>query len=109
MRSDAVSARPDTFWYRLTKRTHRHRSALQGAAVAGHSVAAVAVSTNLHDRWMPNRHAPADSAIPARRAPASPATMINAKSVAVLPFLDMSAQKDQQYFADGLTEEMIDL
>jgi TolB-like protein/cytochrome c-type biogenesis protein CcmH/NrfG len=109
VRGDAVSARPDTFWYRLTKRTHRHRSALQGAAVAGLAVAAVAVITNLHDRWMPNRHAPADSAIPARRAPASPATMINAKSVAVLPFLDMSAQKDQQYFADGLTEEMIDL
>jgi TolB-like protein/Tfp pilus assembly protein PilF len=29
-------------------------------------------------------------------------------SVVVLPFLDLSAQKDQEYFADGLTEELID-
>jgi TolB-like protein/DNA-binding winged helix-turn-helix (wHTH) protein/Tfp pilus assembly protein PilF len=29
-------------------------------------------------------------------------------SIAVLPFLDMSEAKDQQYFADGLAEEIID-
>src|SRR5579872_7156605 len=29
-------------------------------------------------------------------------------SVAVLPFLDFSPQKDQEYFSDGLTEEIID-
>src|SRR5262249_20230637 len=29
-------------------------------------------------------------------------------SVAVLPFLDLSPQKDQEYFSDGLTEEIID-
>ena len=29
-------------------------------------------------------------------------------SVAVLPFLDLSDTKDQQYFADGLTEELIE-
>ena len=29
-------------------------------------------------------------------------------SVVVLPFLDMSPQKDQEYFSDGLTEEIID-
>lgn len=28
-------------------------------------------------------------------------------SIAVLPFLDMSAAKDQQYFCDGFTEELI--
>jgi TolB-like protein len=31
------------------------------------------------------------------------------KSVAVLPFVDMSEQKDQEYFSDGLSEELIDL
>ncbi len=31
------------------------------------------------------------------------------KSIAVLPFVDMSEKKDQDYFSDGLTEEMIDL
>jgi TolB-like protein len=30
------------------------------------------------------------------------------KSVAVLPFVDMSEKKDQEYFSDGLTEELID-
>lgn len=29
-------------------------------------------------------------------------------SVVVLPFLDLSPQKDQEYFSDGLTEEIID-
>jgi TolB-like protein len=31
------------------------------------------------------------------------------RSVAVLPFLDMSEKKDQEYFADGLAEELLDL
>ena len=31
------------------------------------------------------------------------------KSVAVLPFVDMSEKKDQAYFADGLSEELIDM
>ena len=30
-------------------------------------------------------------------------------SVAVLPFMDMSAKKDQEYFSDGMAEEIIDL
>src|SRR5262249_19619471 len=29
-------------------------------------------------------------------------------SIAVLPFLDLSPQKDQEYFSDGLSEEIID-
>ncbi len=31
------------------------------------------------------------------------------KSIAVLPFVDMSEKKDQEYFADGMSEEIIDL
>jgi TolB-like protein/Tfp pilus assembly protein PilF len=33
----------------------------------------------------------------------------NDKSIAVLPFADMSQSKDQEYFADGLAEELINL
>ncbi len=32
---------------------------------------------------------------------------IGDKSIAVLPFVDMSPQKDQDYFCDGMTEELI--
>jgi TolB-like protein/Tfp pilus assembly protein PilF len=31
------------------------------------------------------------------------------KSIAVLPFADMSEKKDQEYFADGMAEEILDL
>jgi len=31
------------------------------------------------------------------------------KSIAVLPFVDMSADKDQEYFADGIAEELLNL
>jgi adenylate cyclase len=31
------------------------------------------------------------------------------RSIAVLPFTDMSEKKDQEYFSDGLSEELIDL
>ena len=34
---------------------------------------------------------------------------ISEKSIAVLPFLDMSEKKDQGYFSDGLSEELITL
>jgi len=30
------------------------------------------------------------------------------KSIAVLPFIDMSPQKDQQYFGDGIAEQLLD-
>ncbi len=34
--------------------------------------------------------------------------VISDKSIAVLPFADMSEKKDQEYFSDGLAEELID-
>ena len=35
-------------------------------------------------------------------------TQPDVPSIAVLPFADMSPQKDQDYFCDGLAEELID-
>jgi len=35
------------------------------------------------------------------------ATPPEEKSIAVLPFIDMSPQRDQEYFCDGMTEELI--
>jgi TolB-like protein/tetratricopeptide (TPR) repeat protein len=46
----------------------------------------------------------ASAAAPAAAAPAAPSN-----SIAVLPFADLSEKKDQEYFSDGLSEELIDL
>ena len=44
------------------------------------------------------------------KAPRPTATAAIAdKSIAVLPFVDMSEKKDQEYFADGMAEEILDL
>src|SRR5216117_495506 len=45
-----------------------------------------------------------------RTKPASPPTTaapINNKSIAVLPFVNMSSDKEQDYFSDGLSEELL--
>ena len=42
-------------------------------------------------------------------AQAPAAAAISDKSIAVLPFVDMSEKKDQEYFADGMAEEILDL
>ncbi len=51
------------------------------------------------------KHPPSVPSPPAADATASASD----RSIAVLPFTDMSAGKNQEYFADGLSEELIDL
>jgi TolB-like protein/tetratricopeptide (TPR) repeat protein len=78
------------------------RTAIVVASVIGLAMAGFAI-----DRlWISSR----------RDAPTSPPTAgvsagptISEKSVAVLPFVDMSEKKDQEYFSDGLSEELIDM
>ena len=40
---------------------------------------------------------------------ASAEATVDDKSIAVLPFVDMSQEKDQEYFSDGLSEEILNL
>jgi TolB-like protein len=50
------------------------------------------------------KNSAAISAFSPQTGPAAPE-----KSVAVLPFVDMSEKKDQEYFSDGMSEELIDM
>src|SRR4029077_18948912 len=43
------------------------------------------------------------------RRPTTSLAAIPEKSIAVLPFVDMSAGKDQEYFSDGISEELLNL
>jgi TolB-like protein/Tfp pilus assembly protein PilF len=49
------------------------------------------------------------SGVQAQRHADAPAVEAGEKSVAVLPFADMSEKHDQEYFSDGLSEELIDV
>jgi serine/threonine protein kinase len=99
---EPVEARPDRLSYRFTKFVLRHRS---GAAVA--AAAIVLIGTVLGYSLTRPRGAErtVTSTLPGH-IPAAPAAQD--KSIAVLPFLDMSEKKDQEYFSDGLSEELID-
>jgi adenylate cyclase len=52
---------------------------------------------------------PAPPTIGAAPPAAATPVAIPEKSIAVLPFVDMSEKKDQEYFSDGLSEELLDL
>jgi len=73
-------------------------------------VLVLAVAYLLMDKFWLSKHV---TAVEHEVATSSPATTpaaptIPEKSVAVLPFVDMSEKKDQEYFSDGLSEELID-
>jgi TolB-like protein/DNA-binding winged helix-turn-helix (wHTH) protein len=74
------------------------------------SIALVAALDYVVDRFWLSRHIASERSlttpIPAA-VTAQPA--ISEKSIAVLPFVDMSEKKDQEYLADGMAEEIIDL
>jgi TolB-like protein/Flp pilus assembly protein TadD len=67
--------------------------------VAAAIVIVLAIAGTLAIHFWPRKH-------PEAQAPAVAA--ISDKSIAVLPFADMSEKKDQEYFADGMAEEVLD-
>jgi TolB-like protein len=80
------------------------QNAVVGTAIIA-TVAALGLTYLALDKfWISKRSVVVQSvAANAQQAAVSP------KSIAVLPFVDMSEKKDQDYFSDGLTEEMIQL
>ena len=70
------------------------------AGIAAAVVVAISVAVGLGFYiWKSNHGAAQTPAVAA----------ITDKSIAVLPFVDMSEKKDQEYFGDGMAEEIIDL
>ncbi len=99
LRSEAIRAQPPTMSYRVGKFARRRRAPLIVAAVVAAAFLAV-VAYEMHRV----------ATEPAREIAALPAARpLGEKSIAVLPFVDMSVNKDQEYFSDGLSDELIDL
>jgi TolB-like protein len=73
-----------------------------GLAVAAVLATALVIIKPWHLMGGPGRSAAAQGVAPQ-------ATATVEKSVAVLPFADMSEKHDQEYFSDGLSEELIDV
>jgi TolB-like protein/Tfp pilus assembly protein PilF len=86
---------------------------LNRALLAAVVVIGIALAYVLADRFWLSRHTlpstAANGAAPPTSAAMSATVPASDKSIVVLPFRDLSEQKDQEYFSDGLSEELIDL
>jgi serine/threonine-protein kinase len=103
LRGEPILARPARFSYRLKKFVLRNRTAVTATAAAAAVILAAGAYTLTREL---NSRAQVEA-----RAAAMMASLrrpVSEKSVAVLPFLDLSEQRNQEYFSDGLTEELID-
>jgi TolB-like protein/Flp pilus assembly protein TadD len=74
-----------------------------GAPPRGWVIAAIVVAVLLAGGYF------VDEAWHSKHETTASNAVISDKSIAVLPFVDMSERKDQEYFADGMAEEIIDL
>ena len=89
------------------------RNRIAFAAAVG--VVALAVVLALSTAVWHSKHAPLEAQLPAAAAtlaaptPTPAASAVSDKSIAVLPFTDMSEKQDQGYFSDGLSEDLINL
>ncbi len=71
-------------------------------------VAAASVLVALVGGWQAWRLTTSKPKSQTARTSATTAVAVPEKSIAVLPFVDMSEKHDQEYFSDGLSEELID-
>jgi eukaryotic-like serine/threonine-protein kinase len=113
-----IQALPARITDRLYKFALRNRSAVAIASVALATIIVTVGYTIRRETATRATIAASATSLPVSiRADAPPATIDASiaaaaapeRSVAVLPFVDMSEKKDQEYFADGLAEELLDL
>lgn len=92
-----IRARPARIAYRLGKFVLRNRTLLGVSAVALAAILAAVGYTRYRE------------SLAQVTVSAAATNVVSDKSIAVLPFVDMSEHKDQEYFSDGLSEELIDM
>ena len=79
-------------------KAHHASGSLKRVAIIAAVLVCVGAAAVLGTRYWSLSHRAAQSAV-----------KIGDKSIAVLPFTDMSEKHDQEYFADGMAEEILDL
>src|SRR5262249_4919362 len=100
---EVVDAMPHSLRYRATKWLGRNRGNVVMIASAA-TMAVVVIGVGYAVVHYRPAAEPATQIAAGSIAPVAP----DSKSIAVLPFIDMSEKRDQEYFSDGLTEELID-
>ncbi len=89
-------------------RRHARAKLLILLAAAAVAFAGIALLTARNQRPATNAPSPPPAAAQAPANAVTGAAAISEKSVAVLPFVDLSEKRDQDYFSDGLTDELIE-
>ena len=114
-----IEARPARFTDRLRKFVRRNKPMVGVTATAVAAILAT-IGYTLHRETVTQAKIAANAV--AASAPTPPSALATGKlgapvaaalspthSIVVLPFVDMSERKDQEYFSDGLSEELIEL
>jgi TolB-like protein len=73
------------------------------------AVAVISLGYFAVDKFVLSRHEAGTAQTSAPPAEAVPPIHIAEKSIAVLPFVDMSEKHDQEYFGDGMADEIINI
>ena len=92
-----IRARPARIVYRLRKFILRNRALLAVGVAALAAILAVVGYARYRE------------SLAQVTVSVAATNVVSDKSIAVLPFVDMSEHKDQEYFSDGLSEELIDM
>jgi TolB-like protein len=77
--------------------------------LAGVGLVIVGVSVAMGVHFWSTRHRALQPTAVAEAGAGGASKAVSDKSIAVLPFVDLSEKHDQEYFADGMSEEILDL